>query len=209
MKKLVCLMMVLSFCAIAQAVTVDTVTGVYFDATIDNTWATDVSSFPNLDDWSYVTPTNVVYNKWYRKTGSTSAIDGTAFQGEGPTLPQLTTTVAADPSKSYDVYVVFHARNIGGTWFIYAGLPGDDLVLYDETNASYILGEGTLISCQTKLGTVSGLSSISINVNGPASQTNGGQRAWYDGVALVEVPEPATVLFLGVGGFFAMIRKRK
>ena len=208
MKRTVCILMVLGFSVCAQAILVTDVVGTYYDATTDNTWATDSVSYPNLEDWSYVTPTSVVYNSWYRKTGSTTAIDGTAFQGEGVTLPELTTTIAdLDPIKTYEVYVIYHARNSGGDWYVYAGLESESLTLYDETNATHILSTGTLISCETLLGTVTGVSSLSVYIDGPETSSNGGQRAWYDGIALVEVPEPATMLLLGVGGILVSRKK--
>ena len=190
MKKTIGFIIILVFCACSFAITSGDVFGTYFDATTSNTWATDAESYPELSDWAYSSPdTPVILNKWYMKTGSTSAVDGTAFQGAGLSLPQLTTTITGlDDTKTYDVYVVFHARNVGGDWYIYAGMGGEDLALYDETNADYILGTGTLISCQTKLGTISGVDTFSIDVKGATtSVADGYERTWYDGVAVIEV----------------------
>ena len=208
MKRLACLMMVLGVSVCTQAILVTDVVGTYYDATVDNTWPTDAASYSIQGDW--LTGASGVYSDlWYLKTGSTTAVNGTAFQGAGPDVPQLTTTVTGiDSSKTYDVYVVFHARNVGGDWFIYAGMPGEALQLYDETNADYILGSGTLISCQTKIGQVSGAGSVSINVDCPLYNNPGDQRTWYDGVALVEVPEPATLLILGLGASIGLLRRK-
>ena len=39
--------------------------------------------------------------------------------------------------------------------------------------------------------------------------SGGVQRTWYDGVAYTEVPEPAMLALLGLGGMLSLVRRRK
>lgn len=145
---------------------------------------------------------------------SNTAIGGDSLQGtEGAGL--LTSTFAGiDDTKSYDVYVVYYSRVAANyDWYNYAALAGDSMVLCDETTADQTLitvpitTSDTLAGHVKKIGTISEVSSFTVNIGAPEVGSLD-RRAWYDGVAIVEVPEPATLLILGMGVAMGLLRRK-
>ena len=176
----------------------------YVDATLDNIAPTDSERYPMLSDWAYDsnTSTSVIYDKWYLKgevpsSASAVAMYGTAFQGCGEQLPQLTMTVdGLEASKSYNVYAVFWCRNDTEYWYGYAGLDGDVLWLCDNISEyDNIFDTSAIIKgTQLFLGQISGKTILNVNIDGP-SINSAARRAWFDGLAFVETtPGPFKIL---------------
>ena len=172
---------------------------IYVDATVDNLWPTNDANYPALEDWSYdsTTSTYAIADLWFRKEGSTAAINGTVFQGLGVNLPQLTMDVnGLDNSKVYDVYAVCWVKKEFSSeyWYTYAAIGGNQLKLCDYYTADIVFDEGQFIiqGVQVYLGQVSGVDSFTVDVDGPVSNSSL-YRAWFDGVALVEVVVDSTL----------------
>ncbi len=160
---------------------------IYVDATTDNLWPTNGADYPALEDW---TQSSTAANKWYTKTSSAAAINGTSFEGFGVDLPQLTMTIdGLDGAKVYDVYAICWVKKHTSTeyWYTYAGIGGNQLKLCDYYNAEKIFNEGQFIiqGSQVYLGQISGVASCTVEVDGPITNS-ATSRAWFDGVALVE-----------------------
>ncbi len=160
---------------------------IYVDGSTDNLWPTDAASYPNLSDW-LISP--AVADKWYPKIGSAAAINGTAFQGYGTALPQLTMAVdGLDMAKVYDVYGVFWVKKkwTGSEyWYTLIGISGNELLLGDYDSADVVFNEGvfSIQGVEKFLGQVSGVESFTVDIDGP--ETDWLSRAWFDGIALVE-----------------------
>lgn len=174
---------------------------IYVDATTSNTWPTDAGNYTLLSDWSYGASesTSAVTNEWYRKEGSSAALYGTAFQGVGTELPQLTMNSGdvLDPAKTYNVYAVCWCREGDEYWYAYTGLDGGLLWLCDsisEYDNMFSTGEFVIDGCQLFLGQITGVSSVLVNVDGPDTDDIG-HRAWFDGIAFKETaPGPFVTL---------------
>ncbi len=117
----------------------------------------------------------------------------------GPTpAPVLTTTATGlDPGQSYDVYLTYY-NNVEG---VQAALSDGELLTYatddwdiDSTIEAWPSGGTAKLAW---LGTVSGLSEVSIDVG----STTG---AYYEGLAVVPVPEPST-LVLAFSGLLGLL----
>ncbi len=164
---------------------------IYVDATTSNTWATDSAAYPSLSDWSYGSSesASVIVDRWYRKEGSSAALYGTAFQGVGPALPQLTMVAdGLDSAKTYNVYAVYWGRLAPEYWYCYVGLDGEPMWLADSTTEyDNIFCTGTFVidGSQFFVGQVSGVSSVAVNIDGPETSSDT-YRAWFDGLAFVE-----------------------
>lgn len=168
---------------------------IYVDATTDNLWPSNDANYPSLTDWSYGLPettyTGGDTTKWYRKTNSGAAINGTAFQGFGLDLPQLTMTLdGLDSTKVYDVYAICWVKKhntIGEYWYADSGIGGNSLKRCDYYTAATIFNEGQFViqGAQVYLGQVSGVTSCTVEVDGPYTNSST-SRAWFDGIALVE-----------------------
>jgi hypothetical protein len=158
---------------------------IYIDANLDNLTATDQINYP-AQSW-LADP--AVINYWYLKTGSASAINGTAFQGYGSLLPQLTMTInGLENTKTYDVYAVCWVKKWTGSehWYANAALKGNPLKLCDYYTADIVFSDGefTIQGAQVYLGQVQGVNTAKIDVD--CLGTANIYRAWFDGVALVE-----------------------
>ena len=128
----------------------------------------------------------------------------------------LTTTVSGLASGGYDIYLVYRTWNYPGYYGwgeIQAAISGQPLVQYDETSGTdtgYSSWAGYEYIRQVKLGTLSGITSFSVDVDDTPA-VNG--DTVYSGVAYEQViPEPSALLALGIGlagltGF--AVRKRK
>ncbi|MCE5199698.1 MAG: hypothetical protein ABFD54_12400 [Armatimonadota bacterium] len=112
----------------------------------------------------------------------------------GEDCPQLTTTVnRLDPAKTYEVYVQFLAC-YGGNWAIYANLPGQPRALLTISNATPtgVTYDGSNPICEYMLGTVSGVTSLSVNVDDYHDSTAYALSVYY-GVSYKEVDTPSGI----------------
>jgi len=145
--------------------------------------------------------------------GNLAGPDGNLIEG-GPTsletVPIITTTVTGLPANNYDVYVLYWSVN-NADWSIRAKLSTDaSFVEYDDgAHAGFVAGTDTGISVGTvdlyeaKIGTVTG-TSFAVDV----LNTTLASRTWYDGVAFVALPEPASLGLFAAGGLLLIRRRR-
>ena len=173
--------------------------GTYVDGYVSsaadhNVWPTDAASYILPIEWLEDVSGGAPYGKWYPKSGSSKAIDGTAFQGsDNDEPPQLTMTAGVlEPGKVYDIYVVYWAKDPtlvspANSWYTRAALPGQSLIdgsMATADNLFFYDGGTGVQGCQKYLGQVSD-PNLSIIVEAPPNQT-GDQRAWLDGLTYVE-----------------------
>ncbi|MBN2211983.1 MAG: hypothetical protein JW709_11360 [Sedimentisphaerales bacterium] len=154
----------------------------------NNLWPTDAASYPNLVDWLEAVGLGSPYGKWYPKTDSTKAINGTAFQGsDDDEPPQLSMTVTGlNPAMSYDVYVVYWPKLT--SWSTWAALEGEPLeeCTYADADVVFFYDGGTGVQgCQEYIGSVSGVSDFTVVVAAPPNQPDKDDRAWFDGISVV------------------------
>jgi hypothetical protein len=149
-------------------------------------------------------------------TGTT----GMLYSNETANSPTVRTTAATalDSSVLYNVYVVYHSSPGavgGGNHGVSAAITGQSLVDYDNTNG---IDSGIdLINPSTQLdttgnvfyallGQVTGVTSVSIDVQHQGAAAYA--QTFYDGVLVEVVPEPASVLLMGMGGLMMLRRRR-
>lgn len=191
---------------------------------------------------AWVDPPNSNDNFWSLHDPLYNAPSSLA-QWEGEHNPDFTQTISGlDDTKAYDIYVTWIATIIPGaaawTGGVYAKLSGDSSYTqytnYDEadsnrdgvTVADYWLYPDTgpdpdepyLCLFEAKLGQVSGVTSVGVDIQGlnsPADKdvanTSNDQycRSLYNGLNAFEIPEPATLAVLAVGGLLTLIRRRR
>ncbi|MBN2019841.1 MAG: PEP-CTERM sorting domain-containing protein [Sedimentisphaerales bacterium] len=205
----------------------------YYDATPDNTYMAadygpleyeDIESADGI--WRLrsgfgMAPTDTVLPATQTTQVDTS-IAGTILESTGwadppDDVPRLVTIVSGlDAGKEYDVYVCFWGDQSGSPWRIRAGLTNEtELPLWvigdgewqgPTTPIQVGLDMSNRILYAALVGTVTGVEYIEMFVE-DAPAANGNERTWYDGVAL-DVPEPATLVLLGLGSL-ALLRRKK
>lgn len=216
MKKVMYLLLVVLLSAMSQAL-------IYVDANRDNVSRADGSG----NVW-WTTSSYSGDDLWRERYGEWGLADSAT------TLPPIGSTVpGGDIYQSIDsgqvgkdacalqitidgvsagdhLYVIFWSDQAGSPWSIRAGLDLGTLTTfspysgaptewaYDSAGRKMWVGD---------LGAVASAGSYTIYIDDlPTDDSN--QRTWFDGVAAGEIPEPATLILLGLGSL-AMLRKRK
>jgi hypothetical protein len=149
--------------------------------------------------------------------GAGTVYESTGNSNPSDNIPRVVTTVSGLALNTYDVYVYFWMDQNGSPWRIRAGFENtvDPLPLYVGSNG--ITPTDSPVSwvgsdsqnrrlLQAYLGQVTG-TSISVFVE-DAPAANGNERTWYDGIGYAVIPEPATLVLLGLGAL-TVLRKRK
>jgi hypothetical protein len=149
--------------------------------------------------------------------GAGTVYESTGNSNPSDNIPRVVTTVSGLALNTYDVYVYFWMDQNGSPWRIRAGVEDtvDPLPLYVGSNGitptdSPISWVGSDSAgrrlLQAYLGQVTG-TLISVYVE-DAPAANGNERTWYDGIGYAVIPEPATLVLLGLGAL-TVLRKRK
>jgi hypothetical protein len=132
--------------------------------------------------------------------------------------PTLKTTVTGlDDTKTYNLYVVFWIDEHNSPWRIRAAMTEAGLA-----SSLYIGGEpcptgpfrpfkagkdsAGRIMYVAQVATVFGETEATMYIDDEPND-NSNCRAWYDGIAYREVPEPMTIALLGLGGL--LLKRRK
>ncbi len=140
------------------------------------------------------------------ETGGTSFYSSDDPAGLTPAPVLTTTATGLDPGLTYDVYLTYYDVPPG----VQAALSGDTLETYSDNwdIDSGIMGKEGDSAGTAKLawlGQVSGVSEVGIDV----ASTGG---SYYDGLAVVAIPEPST-LVLAFSGLLGLLvygwRRRK
>jgi hypothetical protein len=189
-KSLVCVLAVVMALAAASVVNAALI-GTAVDATLDNTGPASAIISPESD----------TDHHWTLDTSRTGPLGNTVFvsQSSAENSPVLTTTVTGLSQGTYDVYLLYSAKeDLGASWSVSAALSGGTLVNYDVddgTASGYDFDNayGTVFGRQVLLGRVTG-TSFAVDVDDVSLR-----RSWHDGVAYNAVPEPGTIVLLATG----------
>jgi len=145
---------------------------------------------------------------WDRPLGGFNLNNNTVIEATlSEDTPVITTTVTGLTSGEYAVYVLYWTflGSADKDQGIAAALGADPLVEYWRTDGvSFSTGikhpdTTTTELYQVKIGTFTG-TSFAVNVDHAGSSLSGvsDERTWYDGVAYVEIPEPAMIGALAI-----------
>lgn len=185
----------------------------YVDASLTNTAKADGS----LDAWS--TSTAAVDGLWLIRAFGNN--DNYLLGGPGNEIFEAsanlvencvtiaTTASGLTPGQWYEVSVIYWSESGTQSWNVRAGFSLDSMTLFDR---GLIAGatpgiQGKRDGTSTRYEYAGLVGQIAADQNGqikvyiddmPANSSY--SRSWYDGIQLTEVPEPATLLMLAVGG---------
>ena len=137
--------------------------------------------------------------------------------------PMLITTVSGlTPGQLYEVKVVYWTGTDTSAgqpnWNIKAGFAADSLQLFDYLGTLPGAIAGTVYERDgtsdrhSLLGTIGNIAAdvngqIKVYIDDLPAIANNLERTWYDGLMVAEIPEPATMVLLGLGAL--VLRRRK
>jgi len=140
--------------------------------------------------------------------GSNAMMNGHNYLFPGETLNLW---VAGVPYTKYDIYVYYNSQSVVNNSQTFTLL---------EKSASLLANENTLPGVVTAFVECTGANNgnyivfrdVDLSVFTLQSTTTPGAQMGYlyvNGIQIVEVPEPATMVLLGAGGLLTLLRRRK
>jgi hypothetical protein len=174
------------------------------------------------DDGNWYSYTNSsTDNYWCLRTGQSGYGDNDVFEADGTSnenVPTIKTTITGlTPGLTYELRVIYASENVSTTdWDIGAGLAADSLTTYhwgdgvSEETGLVLEDRGNndlVLQMQILLGTA--VASSAGEISAFVDKITSGGRARYDGLTYLEVPEPATIGLLAVGGALAVFRRKR
>lgn len=152
-------------------------------------------------------------NAWHTTPGFPDAGNQAMMNGHNYMQPGETMNIslAGVPYAKYDIYVYYNSQAVANNSQTYTLLEKSVSLLANENtapgiatafiectganNGNYIVFRGVDISAVTLQATTT-----------PGAQTG---YLYVNGLQIVEVPEPATMVLLGAGSVLALLRRRK
>lgn len=154
--------------------------------------------------------------------GATKDIYESSGTGSGveDSMTIITTASGLTPGQLYRVEVVYWSSE-SQNWSVRAGFDAGSMTLFDRlgdagaTAGTLMAGfhDGDRDPYAGLVGILAADAGGQIKVyidDKPSDSPNGGwyDRTWYDGINLTEIPEPATLVLLGLGGLLSLRRRR-
>lgn len=235
MKKILALLVLGAFVAQTQADLTIGASDIWVNAGTNNTALADGSGDDWTDDyggWGTADDNGL----WNRRTGfgydDSGVLNGDIYSAYGNTFGQLKTTASGlVDGQQYAVYVVYSSKSSSENWNVTADLNPISLSGTSNLVASgttYGAADGTLLGVTVNAGAdadddgggifsfkgfvanYTGTSSgtLDIYIDDLADTTGANERAWYDGVYLEAIPEPATIGLFGIFGAGVLFIRR-
>ncbi|MBN1553727.1 MAG: PEP-CTERM sorting domain-containing protein [Phycisphaerae bacterium] len=188
--------------------------GTYVDADGGTGGNTVNNSTGDPDDW-WTTENSDSDDLWaYREKPAYR--DGDFYECSGTNYedaPMIKTTISGlTAGTSYEIRVIYASETkLTTDWIIAAGLSAGSLTRYqwgdgvsEETGVEI---ESGVAEMQVLIGTV--VASVEGTISAYIDMPDAEGRCDYDGVTYLEVPEPATMGLLTLGGLGMLIRRKR
>lgn len=195
--------------------------GTYVDANGGSGGNTVNASTGSADDW-WTTTNSDTDGLWVERYDSEYG-EGDFLEATGTNyenVPTIKTTISGlTPGKSYELRVIYASENETRPgrytdWVISTGLAADALTTYfwndgagNNEPTGVMLAGGAIYQMQVLLGTV--VADASGEISAFVDMNNAEGRCRWDGVTYLEVPEPATMGLLTLGGLGMLIRRKR
>ena len=161
-------------------------------------------------------PSDIDDQKWCLRENQIAVAGYDAFhtRGANDDAPEMAlTTSGLSASTPYDVYVRYFIYTGGGgvVWMGNFGLTSGNLTTFNANTVDHTVlaikpTHAGFQLWESPLGTATSSGGGSLTVYFDDNGVNEGQ---VNGIRLVEVPEPATLALLSIGGISALIRRRR